>query len=229
MPPFTTPRKIFISYKYADSQVAPLPIAVANREITQGRHYVTVLEEVLKDKDHIYKGERDNESLDGFKNETIESKLRNKIFDSSVTVVLLTKGMKDLYIAESEQWIPWEISYSLKEITKGDKTSGTNAILAVAIPDENGDYSYMVNHYPCVTQWNTASLFEILSSNMFNRNQKNLNRCATCSGIHHTGQDHSYIHPVKWSDFISNVDAYINHVIELNKNLEHFDLVKQIN
>lgn len=228
MPPLATPRKIFVSYKYADSQVAPLYLATSAGETTQCRHYVTALEQLLYGKGHIYKGERDNEPLDGFKDETIESKLRNKIFDSSVTIILISRGMKNLFQSEDDQWIPWEISYSLKEMTKGDRTSGTNAMLAVVIPDAANSYAYMVNHYSCVTMWNTGDLFQILHLNMFNRNQKNLTRCATCGGVHHTGNDHSYIFPVKWGDFISNVDAYINHAISLNENLDHFDLTKQI-
>lgn len=222
------PRKIFVSYKYSDNQVAPLDIAVNQQEATQGRHYVTVLEEKLKDKEHVFKGERDDEPLDGFKNETIESKLRAKIFDSTVTIVLVSKGMKDFLRSENDQWIPWEISYSLKEMTKGDKTSGTNAMLAVAIPDETGSYSYIVNHYPCVTQWNTAWLFKIINQNMFNRNQKNLIRCEACNSHHHTGNDHSYIHPVRWHDFISDINGYIDLAIQLNNNIDHFDLQKVI-
>ena len=100
--------------------------------------------------------------------------------------------------------------------------------MAVVLPDETGSYSYIVNHYPCVTLWNTASLFEILGSNMFNRNEKNLNRCATCSGYHHYGQDHSYIHPVKWSDFMANVNGYLDHAIALNENIDNYELVKVI-
>lgn len=219
-------RKIFVSYKYGDSKVAPLDSALSQREVTQGRHYVTVLEEMLKEQDHIYKGEKDNEPLDGFKDETIESKLRAKIFDSTITIVLISKGMKDPYLNENEQWIPWEISYSLKEMTKDDKTSRTNAMLAVVIPDEAGSYSYIVNHYTCVTQWDTASMFKIIRENMFNRIEKNLTQCTNCGGYHHTGNDHSYIHPVKWSDFVSNVNYYIDHVVGLNQNICDYELTK---
>lgn len=39
--------------------------------------------------------------------------------------------MKEYYRWESNQWIPWEISYSLKEITRNDLRSRSNAILAL--------------------------------------------------------------------------------------------------
>lgn len=220
--------KIFVSYKYSDQKVAPLDFQITQGEITEGRHYTTLLESLLKDKNHIYKGEKDDEPLDNFKEETIESKLRAKIFDSTITIVLISKGMKDPYLSESDQWIPWEVSYSLKEMTKGDRTSGTNAILAIVIPDENNDYSYIVNNYSCVTRWSTNLLFNILGNNMFNRKNKKLVLCATCGNSHHTGADHSYIHPVKWDDFVKNIDRYIEKVLELKNDKDDFDIKKVI-
>ena len=220
-------RKIFVSYKYGDSSVLHIP-RQGEYDATTARHYVDVLQAHIDANDHINKGEDDGEDMSGFKDETIESKLRDKIFDSTITVVLISKNMKDPNLSEDEQWIPWEISYSLKEMTRNDRTSATNAVLAIVVPDETGSYSYIVNHYPCVTSWNTVSLFKILGENMFNRNEKNLNRCASCNGHHHTGQDHSYIHPVKWGDFITNVNGYFDHVVELSGSLDDFEIAKTV-
>ena len=220
-------RKIFISYKYGDSQVQRLQ-NVGLLNTTTARHYVDALQELLDENDHINKGEDDGEDMSNFKDETIASNLRDKIWDSSTTIVLISKGMKDPLVAEDDQWIPWKISYSLKEITREDRTSGTNAMLAIALPDENGSYSYIVNHYNCVTSWNTGSLFKILGDNMFNRNNKNLIRCSTCGGTHHTGGDHSYIHPVKWSDFIADINVHLDHVARHQSNLDHFEIVKEV-
>ena len=221
-------KRIFVSYKYADSGVAPLLLAAVLGETTQARHYVTLLESKLKEGDHIYKGEKDNEPLDGFKNETIESKLRNKIFDSSVTIVLISKNMKDSS-DERDQWIPWEVAYSLKEITKNGVTSKTNAILLVALPDENGSYSYIVNTLPCgVTSWDTPSLFYILRKNMFNRHDTNSSQCLSCSSPHHNGNDHSYAYPVRWDLFYDNIDDHIDHVVKLKENIADYKLTKVV-
>jgi len=217
-------RKIFVSYKHGDNNVAPLSLALNKGEITQGRHYATYLEGLLKQEGQIYKGEKDGESLDQFKDETIESKLRDKIFDSSITIVLISKNMKNEFESEGDQWIPWEVSYSLKNMKRGEKTSRPNGVLAVVVPDENNNYSYIVNHYPCVTVWSTNRLFDILNLNMFNRKKHILKVCDSCGGNHHIGKDHSYIHPVKWCDFVNNIKGYIEHIATLSDSIDEFDM-----
>lgn len=217
-------RKIFISYKYADTGVRALP-GVFN---TKARDYVTVLQAHLDANDHINKGELDNESLAQFKNSTIESKLRGKIYDSTITIVLISKNMKDPVQSEDEQWIPWEISYSLKEHTRDGRTSSTNAVLAVVVPDELGSYNHFVQDIGCgngCRTWFTDSKFKIIGENMFNRKAPNTMTCANHGEIH-TGNDHSYIHPVKWDDFIADVNRYINTAIQINGNIEHYNIVK---
>lgn len=185
----------------------------------------------LDDNDHINKGENDGEDLSNFKEETIASKLRAKIHDSSVTIVMISKNMKDVYLPETDQWIPWEISYSLKEITRNDRTSSTNAMLAVVLPDENGRYDYFIETIGCIhcnsIKWKTDSLFNILGKNMFNKKQPNVNQCpsGTC-GLVHRGNDHSYIYPVRWDSFISNVNFHIDHAISINQNINEYELTK---
>lgn len=142
--------------------------------------------------------------------------------------------MRDISTPEEDQWIPWEISYSLKEKTREDRTSSTNAILAVVIPDENGSYEYFVQNSNCpycnTITWRTDQLFGIIGKNMFNRKHPKTMRCASsvCGREPHTGNDHSYIHPVKWDDFISNINTYINIATEINENIDDYNLEKVI-
>lgn len=226
--------KIFVSYKYGDSLVEALDDEYKNSDgVITARSYVSLFQDTIKDSDHINKGETDDASLEGFTSETIQTKLGRKIFDSSVTVVLISKGMKDA-VSESEQWIPWEVRYSLRDKSRklkdGSKIySKPNGMIAVAIPDENGDYDYAVESRSCgVTQWNTGAYFYIIRKNMFNRSSPNKTSCSDCGGYHHTGGDHSYIKPVKWNDFINNYEYYIEKAIELRDQIEDFEISQKV-
>ncbi|MCG3206389.1 MAG: hypothetical protein KCHDKBKB_03125 [Elusimicrobia bacterium] len=225
-------RKIFVSYKYNDADVRPLQSDGYFGLVTTARHYVNELENLLDMNDHIYKGENDDESLEGFKDETIASKLRDKIFDSSTTIVLISKNMKDLSKPESDQWIPWEISYSLKEMTRGERTSHTNGMLAVVIPDKNGSYEYFIKNIcqnGCVT-WQIGQTFTIIGKNMFNKKAPSKTNCYSYPGEHtiHTGNDHSYIHPIKWDEFKGNVNWYLDIANNLSQRLDDFKIEKLV-
>ena len=143
-------KKIFVSYKFADDRVENLSL-YRNSTV---RDYVTRFEEILDPSDNIYKGESDGEDLSSLSEETIWKKLKDRIYDSSVTVIFISPGMKDVWKSERNQWIPWEVSYSLKEISRKNKngdavSSRTNAMVAVVLPDENGSYSYYLESKNC--------------------------------------------------------------------------------
>ena len=225
-------KAIFVSYKHKDNLV----YSYDSPYRLTARAYVDYLSIKLKDKNHIYKGEG-NEDLSEFKDATIQTHLKDKIYYSSVTIVFISKGMKDPLKPETDQFIPWEISYSLKEITRDGITSKTNAMLAVVLPDENGSYEYFITERHCISchvslWWNTGTLFKILGKNMFNKNNPNLRNCFNCSGRNHTDNDHSYIHPVKWGDFMNNIDYYINHAVGIQerqyKNDKEYNITKEI-
>lgn len=133
-------KKVFVSYRYADDNVQHLS-GIPYYQKTTVRDYVDWLEQQLG-KTNIYKGEHDGEDLSHLSESTIERHLTDKIFDSSVTIVLVSPGMRDMYKSDSEQWIPWEIAYSVRRSTRGGRTSQRNALLAVVLPDRNGSYTY---------------------------------------------------------------------------------------
>ena len=224
-------RKVFVSYKYADDLVQDLNLYdkywSSMKIITTARHYVDEISKRLKDDDHIYKGEDDGESMSNLADSSISSKLGDKIFESSVTIVLISKGMKENYSLEQDQWIPWEISYSLKEQTRQGRTSRTNGVLAVVLPDENGSYEYYITRdTECnCTNFNTPFLFQILRENMFNIKEPNIRLC-NGSRIYHG--DSSYIQSVKWVEFISNPSIYIDKAIELRDKKQEYNIVKII-
>lgn len=172
--------KIFISYKYGDTSVQRLA-RTPYGEPTIVRHYVDEIQARLKEGDHINKGELDGEDLSQFKDETIASKLRDKIYDSSVTVVLISPRMKELYTPEKDQWIPWEISYSLMEVPRADRVSRANALLGVVLPDVNGSCEYVITNRTCCPSGciylNRTNLFAIIQENTFNRKRPPQHTC----------------------------------------------------
>lgn len=218
-------RKVFVSYKYSDSKVYRLN-DIPLWETTTARHYVDKLTEILEKEHHIYKGEDDGESLADFQDSTIGSKLADKVFDSSVTIVLISKGMKESK-PERDQWIPWEISYSLKEQTRNYGRSQTNGIIAVVLPDEFGSYEYYITRDVICDcrSLNTLFLFQILRENMFNIKKPNRR---ICEGSWVYSGDCSYIQSVKWEDFVKNPSRYIDKAIELRDRKDEFDVIKNI-
>lgn len=215
-------KKIFVSYKYADGQVRNLP----NNFYTTARDYVDVLQSKLDNSDHIYKGEDDGEDLGSLADSTIGSKLGDKIFDSSVTIVFISKGMKEAKL-DKDQWIPWEISYSLKEQSRQGRTSKTNAVLAVVLPDEWDSYDYFMKYNPNCnsTTLMTNTLFDILRYNMFNIKQPETREC-NGSTIYHGYS--SYIHSVKWIDFINDIDTYIDIAVQIRDNRDNYNIRKNV-
>ena|SRR3989339_1818090 len=219
-------KKIFVSYKYKDDSV----LQIDPTQPTTVRDYIDIIEAYLQE-DHIYKGERDNEDLRYLSEDQIEESLKDRIYDSTVTIVFISKDMKTIE-PELEQWIPWEIAYSLKEKTRNDRTSYTNAMLAIVIPDENNSFEYIAERKNCqychCISWKINQLFTILGKNMFNKKINNTYTCpsGTCGTIH-TGNDHSYIQPVKWYDFMNNKEYYINLAIERNNQIGNYEITKE--
>ncbi|RCW91304.1 TIR domain-containing protein [Winogradskyella arenosi] len=223
-------RKVFVSYKYGDTHVPDLnkvdEIEIFGRiyrtaRATRVRDYVDELQEIIG-KDNINLGEKDGESLLHFADETIKSALKDKIFNSSVTIVMISKGMKETFKAESDQWIPWEVSYSLRQTTRADRTSRMNGVIAVVLPDENNSYDWYISEdSDCnCTNYKTSLLFEIIKANMFN--VKNPDR-RICSGYYVYSGEASYILNVKWKDFKVSHKTYIEKAIEIRDNKKLYD------
>ena len=218
-------RKIFVSYKHADNSVQPINGG------TTARAYVDELIDLFED-DEIYKGEGD-EDLSEFKDETIESHLKDKIYDSSLTLVLISPNMKNWLQKESDQWIPWEVSYSLKEITRNERTSRTNAMLAVVLPNLASSYSYFLEDDTCpdchCTTLHTDKLFQILRDNMFNIKEPTFNNCPNhlSSNPVYTGL-YSYIHSVKWCDFIADKEKYLEIAEDIRDKIDDYNITKTV-
>ena len=219
--------KIFVSYKYRDANVAP----IAGQWTSTVRDYVSVFESRLDRTNHLYKGESDGEDLSYLTEDAIWTKLRDRIYDSSVTIVFISPWMKENR-AEIYQWIPWEISYSLRETSRGDRTSHANAVFSVVLPDRTGSYDYFMQTRALpngeqYTYYNTDWLFPIIRDNMFNR-KKTLIDSRNVAGINISYGEHSYIFAERWDSFIGNISATVARALRIQRDAGSYNIVKEL-
>ena len=147
-----------MSYKYGDYDVKT-PVPRISHSVFTARDYVTWLEDKFSNRSvHIYKGEHADEDLSDYGPAYIWEHLKDKLFDSSVTIVMISPNMKDPRRWQKSQWIPWEIEYSLRRSTRNGRTSQPNALLGVILPDSLNSYDYYGNDI----------LFPIIKNNIKN-------------------------------------------------------------
>lgn len=148
-------RKVFVSYKYKDNNVKSMPNVT---QPTWPCDYVDYIKNHVLSCDDVYKGENSDEDISSWSDDAIWQHLKDKIYDSTITIVLISPNMKEPGRWQKSQWIPWEISFSIRETTRNSRTSHRNAILAVVLPDKTGSFDY----------YDKNNLFPILKSNIEN-------------------------------------------------------------
>lgn len=238
--------KIFISYKYHDSSVYQKIEHHLFEQRQVGtlltpRDYVDVLSEYLEEhSSHYCKAEEDNNDLSTLSDEQIWEILKDKIFDSTMTIVIISPKMKEIGQTDREQWIPWEIKYSLdnnKRHTSSGRevTSPTNAMLAIVLPDRDNSYNYYFENKQCCQTGcrlnKTNTLFYILRKNTFNLKKDTTEyKCAIGDNVH-KGNMHSYITFIKWSDVNSKekIEGAIKHAYQIQSMKEQYDICHEIN
>lgn len=220
--------KIFISYKYHDDSVYPLNTYLNAfpfyNSTTTVRDYVDRLESYFDHTNNIYKSESDN---------TIWEKLKDRIFDSSVTIVMISPNMKEAYRSERSQWIPWEISYSLRETTRGDRTSHSNAILAVVLPDRNHQYTYFIESFSYKQLnglWHSGNdrVFPIIRKNMNNKWSYDSNFFSSKGIFPISTNDESYIPSVTWDEFIKQPMRYVTTAVSRKEQISNYRIYTDI-
>ncbi len=174
-------QKIFVSYKYADNHVYKL-WGNTWKTCTPNDYLQKFIELADKNDFMIYKGEKPNEDLSHLSEARIWEILKEKIFDSTLTIVFISPNMNDTWKREKDQWIPREIVYSVREQSRSNQNSLPNALLYVVLPDANNSYSYFHDRYSYFKP------FSILKANL----------------------DNGYAHVVNWNTFIGNMKNHIN-------------------
>lgn len=199
--------KTFISYKYSEARKLRDDIIVA-----------------LGDDATYYKGETsDSPDLTDTSTENIKKNLKDMMYDTSVTIVILSPNMTE------SKWIDWEIEYCLKDITRKDRTSHTNGVVGV-IMKVNGSYNWFKKtgtncHGSSTVSYELDKVFDIISENHFNSNPKqwHCDKCKTYDWL-----NGSYIAFIEQEDFLEDPQRYIDNAYDKSENdASGYDLVKQ--
>lgn len=185
--------------------------------------------------DHVNKAEKDDEDLSYLSEQTITKILSDKIYDSTITIVLITPNMRDKDRSDRDQWIPWEISYSLREQTRHDcygnpVISHANAIIGVVIPDYWGQYDYYLIEKKCCERGCIITkndvTFDIINKNRLNRKRKEMAPCHNLNPVY--PDDTNYILITTWAEFVSEPNQFINEAIKRQEKIDEYEIVKTI-
>lgn len=137
----------------------------------------------------------------------IKSKLKDMIRDTSVAIVILSPNMK------LSNWMNWEITYSLTEITRENRKSLANGIVCVVQkqPTYYGltdGYSWMKNWRD---EWDLNKCFELIRLNQNNKRTYSSNLLSP-----------NYIDTVTEDSFLRNSDKYIEEAYEKAKSNAYY-------
>ena len=197
--------KTFISYKYSEAQ------ELRDRII-----------DALGENASYYQGETsDSPDLTDYTTETIREHLKDMIFGTTVTIVIVSPHM-----TESE-WIDWEIEYSLREYSRNGKKSKSNGIVGVVMKVDGG-YDWLrstTTHADGHTSTNndTSKLYQIINDNRFNENPK-VYSCDKCKTVDRLSG--SYISLIPEDEFLGDPDSFIEHAYQKCKNVDHYIISK---
>lgn len=189
--------KTFISYKYS--------------EATDLRDRII---EAMGDDAIYYNGETsDSPDMSNETNQRIQEYLKECMYPTSVTIVIISPHMKESH------WIDWEIAYCLKKITRQGRTSHRNGLVGV-IMKVNNSYDWFKYHHTnadgcSVSNYHTEKVYDIINDNRYNQDPK-VYTCNTCKCVNAlTG---SYIAFVEEDDFLADIDKYINNAYNKSEN-----------
>lgn len=189
--------KTFISYKWSEAQ------DLRDRII-----------DAMGEDSTYFKGETsDSPDLTDTSTENIKKHLRDMMFDTSVTIVILSPHIKE------SKWIDWEIEYCLKLETRKDRTSRRNGVVGV-IMKVDGSYDwfkYSVQKPDGCKEnnYHTYLMYDIINNNRFNQNPVQYH-CETCKS--YDALTGSYISFVEEDEFLSHIDKYIDNAYDKSEN-----------
>ena len=161
-----------------------------------------------------YMGETsDSPDLTDTSTENIKRNLRDMMYNTSVTIVIISPNMIQ------SKWIDWEIEYCLKRVARKNRVSQTNGVVGV-IMKYNGEYDWLeksISHVDghTTTQHDSSKMYPIINRNRFNQTPKKY-ACEHCQSV--SALYGSYISLITEDDFLSNPSKYIDNAYEKSEN-----------
>lgn len=200
-------RETFIAYKHSEAQ-----------------DLRDLIIEKLGDDASFYQGETaESPDLTNTSVENIKENLKNMIFGTSVTIVIISPNLNN------SKWVDWEIEYSLKEYKRGNTTSRTNGIVGVVMK-VNGGYDWLISVYQNPDGCSTRSidnslLYDIIKKNRFNLNTADKYSCPTCKTFDQLNG--SYISLVEQDRFLNNPQYFIENAYNKSKSIQNYNPSKK--
>ncbi|WP_163518257.1 TIR domain-containing protein [Gelidibacter japonicus] len=200
-------RETFIAYKYSEAQ-----------DLRD-----EIIEKLGADASY-YQGETaESPDMTGETIDRIKNGLKDMIFGTSVTIVIISPNLKQ------SKWVDWEIEYSLKEYKRQTTTSRTNGIVGV-IMKYNGSYDWLIsrsqNSDGCTTRYiDSSKLYDIVNGNRYNLETDDKYSCKNCKSFDQLNG--SYIALVEEESFLVNPSHYIENAYDKRNATENYNLKKQ--
>ena len=193
-------RKTFISYKYSD--------VVAGASNNLRDRIIAKLGEDAK----FYRGEDGyTKDLSSYSAAYIKETLKKMIRDTSVTILILSPNMK------LSQWMNWEISHSVSEITRNGRISHSNGVIAVVQKRETYGFGSGYDWFMSWNgDWDISKAFELVRINQGN---KKLYAPTSFSS--------NYIDIVSEDKFLRDPNKYIEEAYEKSQNINYYNVRKQ--
>ena len=189
--------KTFISYKYSES-------------LNLRDDIIGALGEDAK----YYNGETGlSPNMSDDKDGTIWNYLKDMIWGTSVTIVIISPHMME------SDWIESEISYSLRKVSRDDTQSQRNGVVGI-IKKVSGGYSWFKNTHTnddgCkVVTYDESKVFDVIKNNRRNQVPQKYS-CKVCKTI--DALEGSYISYVEEDVFLKDPQKYINNAYEKSQN-----------
>ena len=193
-------RKTFISYKYSD--------VVEGKTNNLRDRIIAKFGNDVK----FYRGEDGyTKDLSSYSASYIKETLKEMIRDTSVTILILSPNMRQ------SQWMNWELSYSLSEITRNGRISHSNGVIAVVQKRETYGFG---SGYDWFMSWNGGwdmnKAFELVRDNQGNKKLYAPNSFSS-----------NYIDIVSEDKFLRDPNKYIEEAYEKSQYINYYNVRKQ--